>query len=245
MTLQDGLREGAEFLEEPFAEVWNRYQQLAQRHPGSHLKWIYATEQEWLERVDPTDKQQVENFYRTSTNLLFELLEGHATEGRQFRTKWWIDYALKQGATTACDFGCGIAQDSIAAAQAGLAATAVDLLGVVFEFAQHRVSAKGVSVEFIPSHSFIQTPPTFDVVTCFEVLQHVCDVDEVLSVLAQSVRSAGLLFVTTRFVGNYALALTQYEGLEDITLIEPWGFEIERSCELWPGKMARVFRKVG
>lgn len=243
VTLEDSFREACDFLAVPFALAWKKYRRLVRRYPAAHLVWTKETEREWLRKVNSSSYRDVEAFYAETNNLVFELIEYHSTGGKQRLTEDWIELTKQEGLEKVLDYGCGIGQDSIRATEEGLSAMGVDIVGRTLEFAMWRAARRGLDIEF-SSIETLPRPSMFDGVTCFEVLQHVTDQKSMLLHIARSLKVGGLLFVTARFVGNYALALVQYESIEIQPLVEKFGFELESTRDQWPGKQLYVFRRV-
>lgn len=249
-ALDAALREIAEYLRVDARALQAQYDDVAARHPDSHLKWTHVTAAEWdARRIDESDPKAVMDFYATTPNYIFELMEYHSTDAKQRLTQTAIAAMKAAGAVRVCDYGAGIAQDSIAAAKAGLQATAADIPGRTFDFAQWRAKRAAVDVRFVPIESETPLRETYDAITCFEVLQHVVSPPRTVRHLRESLAAGGRLLVTTRFKGNYSLALKHNEELEGafVDVVERAGFALQEKLHMWgQGERAKhllVFRR--
>jgi SAM-dependent methyltransferase len=93
------------------------------------------------------------------------------------------------------DVGCGTGQFVQAACQAGYRARGLDLSGAQLEVARRRF--RGIQVHAGRLHDYARTAPpgSFDVVTAFQVLEHVADPVAFLADLRRLLRAGGYLAI--------------------------------------------------
>ncbi len=95
------------------------------------------------------------------------------------------------------DAGCGTAYGSAMLKRAGAAkVTAVDISGTVIEVARQSVP-QGVSCEVADVSSLPYEDGTFDLIVCFETIEHVENPDAVLDELARVLTADGLLLISS------------------------------------------------
>jgi 2-polyprenyl-3-methyl-5-hydroxy-6-metoxy-1,4-benzoquinol methylase len=101
------------------------------------------------------------------------------------------------------DAGCGVGYGAGLLKQAGAAeVVAVDLSEAVIEVARGEVP-EGVICAVADLHTLDYPDDSFDLVVCFEVIEHVDEQDRVLDQLARVLRPDGLLLISSPNRGNY------------------------------------------
>ena len=104
-----------------------------------------------------------------------------------------------EGATV-LDVGCGGGLASEALARRGAQVTAIDASPDMLKTAQLHAAESGVDIDYQHTHAeSLATTHTeqFDLVTCFEMIEHVPDPQATLAALAALVRPGGHLIVST------------------------------------------------
>lgn len=158
----------------------------------------------------------------------------------------WIDNTVGLSGKKVVDIGCGggILAESMAAR--GAEVTGVDLsekaLGVarlhLYESGQ-TVSYRHISAEDIAQES----PASFDVVTCMEMLEHVPDPSSIVRACATLVRPGGWVFFSTinRNPKSFAFAIV---GAEYVLNLLPRGTHAYAKL-IRPSELARFCRSAG
>ena len=130
--------------------------------------------EEWTRTVEnPRDAASLARFYNQSDTELFELLEWHAADPIHYRTLVLRDFALRRPGRTYLDYGSGIGSDAIVFGEAGFTVTLADISDILLAFATYRCKRRGLAVQTIDLKKPDLPANTFDVVLCFDVLEHI------------------------------------------------------------------------
>jgi len=144
------------------------------------------------------------------------------------------------------DVGCGGGILSEALAASGANVTGIDLAPRVLEVARlhllesgHTVDYREISVEALAEES----PGTFDVITCMEMLEHVPDPASIIAACASLLKPGGRLFLSTlnRTPAAFALAIV---GAEYALKLLPRGTH-HYAQFIRPSELARSLRASG
>src|SRR5262249_8375129 len=186
------LHEAAEFLGIPVNEARDRLNGAGDRF-----------RHEWLETVaDARNHSALVRFFNQSDTELFELIEWHATDPIHSRTLVVRDEATRRPGRSYLDYGSGIGNDALVAGAAGFGVTLADISDCLLAFAAWRCRRRGFRVETVDlKHA---TPPegTFDLVVCFDVLEHIPDPLRVVRLLHRSMREHGVLVFHAPFADD-------------------------------------------
>jgi 2-polyprenyl-6-hydroxyphenyl methylase/3-demethylubiquinone-9 3-methyltransferase len=118
----------------------------------------------------------------------------------------------------AADIGCGGGLLAEAMAQAGAEVTAIDLAESVIRIAAGHARASGLKVDYrvLPVEDLAaETPATFDVVSCMEMLEHVPDPVSIVAACAALCKPGGHVYFSTlnRHPKAFAFAIVGAEYL--------------------------------
>jgi SAM-dependent methyltransferase len=187
----DLVHEAAEFLGIPVADAWQRLSGACDRF-----------REEWLRTVavaDPSDPATLTTFYNQSDTELFELIEWHATDRIHYRTLILRDFAAMRPGRRCLDYGSGIGNDALVMAAAGFEITLADISECLLAFAAWRCRRRGFAVRTIDLRR--ERPPSdaFDLVLCFDVLEHIPRPLDVVRNIRASLAEGGLLVVHAPF----------------------------------------------
>jgi SAM-dependent methyltransferase len=157
------VHEAAEYLGLSVAEAWDRV-----RGAGDRFR------HEWLTTVgDSADEHAITEFYNRSDTELWELIEWHATDPMHYRTIILRDLAVQKPGRSYLDYGSGIGSDAVVFAEAGFEVTVADVSDILLGFARFRCHKRGARVRAIDLKKESLPTNAFDVVVCFDVLEHI------------------------------------------------------------------------
>jgi len=181
--------EAAEFSGIPLDEGWRRLEGAGHRF-----------REEWLKTVGSRrDVEALVQFYNQSDTELFELIEWHATDPIHYRTLVIRDAALAQGCSGYLDYGSGIGNDALVLADAGFDVTVADISDVLLAFTAWRLKRRGHRVRTIDLKRESLPRDAFDLVTCFDVLEHIPQPVSVVRRIRAAMRMHGLLVLHAPF----------------------------------------------
>jgi SAM-dependent methyltransferase len=148
--------------------------------------------------IDPANARQVAAFYRDHFVEAYELANWHAgrTNGRpplHYAVAAWVASRLKL--RRALDFGSGIGTGSICLARAGCEVHSADIANELLRFVGYRLERRGHPAKLIDLTVSTPERDYYDIITCFDVLEHVPDQAAKLRELESYLKPDGLLFV--------------------------------------------------
>lgn len=155
---------------------------------------------EWHRLVtDPNDPDQVVRFYNESRSELFEQIAWHATDTIHHRSPVCAELASTLPGREFLDYGSGIGSNALVFGLAGFNVTLADVADPLRNFARWRCEQRGIPVRTIDLK--VQTPERdrYDVITCFDVLEHVPDPLAALARIRNALRPGGILFLYAPF----------------------------------------------
>lgn len=183
------VQEAAEYLGIPVAESWDRL-----RGAGDRFR------QEWIGTVgESANPEKLQAFYNQSDTELFELIEWHASDPIHYRTLILRDLALAQSGRAYLDYGSGIGSDAVAFAEAGFDVTLADISDILLGFAAFRCRRRGFSPRTIDLKTHTVPAHEFDVVACFDVLEHIPEPLPVVRTIRRALKPGGLLAIHAPF----------------------------------------------
>lgn len=146
----------------------------------------------------------------------------------------------------ALDVGCGGGILSESLARAGAEVTAIDLSPEVIEVARLHLLESALTVDYRllgVEALAAESPATFDLVSCMEMLEHVPDPRSVVEACARLLRPGGCLFVSTlnRTPAAFAAAIL---GAEHVLRLLPRGTH-HYAQFIRPSEMAAHLRAAG
>ncbi len=159
------------------------------------------------------------------------------------RLQYVADRVTLRGAKV-LDVGCGGGLLSEALAQAGADVTAIDLSPDLIKVAKLHGLESGVAVDYRvqPVEALaVESPGSFDAITCMEMLEHVPDPGAILQACATLLKPGGRLFVSTlnRTPAAFALAIV---GAEYVARLLPTGTHQYRDF-IKPSELAAWLRE--
>jgi 2-polyprenyl-3-methyl-5-hydroxy-6-metoxy-1,4-benzoquinol methylase len=156
--------------------------------------------EEWQRLVsDPNDPDQVVRFYNESRSELFEQIAWHASDVIHHRSPVCAELASTRPGREFLDYGSGIGSNALVFGLAGFNVTLADVADPLRNFARWRCEQRGIPVRTIDLKVQSLEPARYDVITCFDVLEHVPDPLAALAGIRTALRPGGVLFLYAPF----------------------------------------------
>ena len=151
---------------------------------------------------NPADEQSVVRFYNEAESELFELIGWHASDPIHYRTLIVRDLALGRSGRVHLDYGSGIGNDALVFAAAGFDVTLADISDCLLAFAAWRCRRRGYSVRTVDLKREHLPREAFDVVVCFDVLEHIPNPLKIVRTIRRSMRGEALLVFHAPFADD-------------------------------------------
>ncbi|GAI70672.1 unnamed protein product, partial [marine sediment metagenome] len=197
LTQYQNTTEANEFLgEEPIARDLAKFLHKTPAYIKRKMRDnpVLETAKRWREK-SPKTLDEVRQFYSETTEYLFELGQWNALD----TFKQIINYLPDVQGLKVLDFGGGIGSLSLLLQKRGADVDYLDLPGLVSDFARFRSNGR---ISFIDSLS--DKREIYDLIAAIDVFEHLPDLPEQLSMLAQALKTDGVLFFHNNF-GQLAL----------------------------------------
>jgi len=155
------------------------------------------TAEEWrTRRVDPTDRQAVEDFYDQSVAYLFELMKWHTLEDDNGPLAYVVAlrFAQQHGCRTYMDFGSGVGSGALLFARHGFQVTLSDISTTMLDFARARLARRGMGATFIDLKTERLPSQRYDIITAMDVWEHLVDPVATAREIAAALKPSGFLF---------------------------------------------------
>jgi 2-polyprenyl-3-methyl-5-hydroxy-6-metoxy-1,4-benzoquinol methylase len=170
--------------------IWERAGQLFADH------WHQS-------RVNSSSEQSVVAFYNSTDLEIVELMEWHASveTGRLEEPSYGpLNYLVTLEVAKACgwrrsylDFGSGIGSSAILFAKAGWDVTLADVSTPLLQFARQRLERRGLRATYVDLKTERLPSDRFDVVTCFDVIEHTVKPLDTLRQIRRALKPGGYL----------------------------------------------------
>jgi 2-polyprenyl-3-methyl-5-hydroxy-6-metoxy-1,4-benzoquinol methylase len=181
--------EAAEYLGLSLEDTLQRIEQSATDFPA-----------EWNRMVsDPSNPEQVIRFYNESEAELFEQIAWHASEPIHHRSIVCADLASTLPGRDFLDYGSGIGSNALIFGLAGFRVTLADVADPLRNFARWRLERRGIKVHTIDLKHETLESSRYDVITCFDVLEHVPVPLEAVRRIRDGLRVGGAFFLYAPF----------------------------------------------
>ncbi len=151
--------------------------------------------QDWKARQLRKDSPPVAvvEFYRTTKSYLFDLTTFNSDYPHTATLETLLSMAKRRGLTQVLDFGSGIGSVGIFFAQNGMDVSLADISEPLQKYVAWRFKVRGLKLKLIDLNCEELPRNTFEVVTAFDVLEHLAKPAETLRSLAASMRTGGLI----------------------------------------------------
>lgn|SRR3989344_4786912 len=242
-------QELAQYFNKTTKQIIEEYKSI--KTSPSKILWVKRSNDEWKKlKINQKSRKGVEKWFKTTKNYIFELMEVQSMPLRIKLNSQIITYCKSNNLKTILDFGCGVAENAIIAAENNFKVTIADLPSQTFNFAKWRIKKRKLNIKIIEIKSLKPLIKNYDAIVCLEVFQHLFNPLKTARHLFAHLNKGGLLFVTTRFNNpsylmtlkkNYRLEQTFNKDLEKI------GFNLKKKLYQWgkgnKAKYLYIFQK--
>jgi 2-polyprenyl-3-methyl-5-hydroxy-6-metoxy-1,4-benzoquinol methylase len=161
---------------------------------------------------------EVVEFYRTTKSYLFDLTTFNSEYPHTATLDAMVRMAKEQGFTRFLDFGSGIGSVGLYFAINGLDVTLADVSESLLDYASWRFNVRGLKVTIINLNRDQLPGNAFDLVTTFDVLEHLPNAAETLHRLAETLRVGGFLALNVEEADErFPQHITTYEEVLSAT----------------------------
>jgi len=142
---------------------------------------------------DRATAKEAEDFYRSADAYLFDLVDFNANYPYTAELEALLRICAQRQVKTALDFGSGIGSLGIVLASAGMQVTLADVSKPLLSFCEWRFAKRGIAASFIHIEDDRKLPSSyFDLVTSFDVMEHIAEPRNILRKIADTLKPAGL-----------------------------------------------------
>lgn len=151
-------------------------------------------------KVNPRTEKEIRNFYAMNSLYLFELTKGNASKERaDFQGKvlgCLFEFYPPDLFRRVLDFGAGVGSDLLKFLERGYEASFSDLPGITAEFIKYRLKMRNFTAKFIPIEDKLPNlMDEYDIIICFDVLEHVWDPIKTLNFLVDHLSTKGVIAI--------------------------------------------------
>ena len=206
---------------------------------------VESLAKEWREKVDPTVRKSVENFYNETQAEIYELMWWHVLSEDLSPLSYVtaLHFALREGCGRCLDFGAGVGSGSILFARHGLDVALADISSPLLVFSEWRFRLRKLGGEFFDLKTRGLPSESFDMVTAMDVFEHLADPVEAVEGLSNVLKPGGFLF------GRFSAELNEDRPMHVVQDFEPTFRRLRELgfIEVWQDKWLwgqQVFQKL-
>jgi len=156
---------------------------------------VYAKEWEGKYKNDPEARVK---FYDKSFTHIFFVMHNSAIRTENSSPLIYLyalDWAKRLNVRNHLDYGAGTGSGAMFFAREGIDTTVADISSRMLDFSKWRFERRGLSAEYLNLKQNKLPKKTFDLITCFHVLQHVEDPVATMRELRGALKENGILVV--------------------------------------------------
>jgi 2-polyprenyl-3-methyl-5-hydroxy-6-metoxy-1,4-benzoquinol methylase len=158
---------------------------------------------EEFKKIDITDEKSVDDYYRNNNYEIYDHFFWHLEGRRSFDKKLVEDIKNlnPSKSTEIIDYGCGGGQVAYMLAQEGYQVTVIEKNKKELDFISYRFKKHKLKVKIVPLPIHEQFKNKFDIVLCFDVLEHIPDkeFESTINRIKSLKRADGKVFATVSF----------------------------------------------
>lgn len=153
---------------------------------------------EWRKmKVNPRDANSVISFYNNTKIEIFELMDWHINrfDTGPLNYVCALEIAKERNAKKYLDYGSGIGSGIILFSKNGFEVTSADISDPLQDFIKYRSKKRNINVEFINLKQQKLKKDYYEVITCFDVLEHLVKPTKTIKELREALKEGGILIL--------------------------------------------------
>jgi len=202
VVYKQSLKEDKEDREEMIQDLME-FEKLSREEILSNFLHRHELRKEEISKYDFNDPKQVWEYYVNNNYEIYDQLEWHFKGRRSFDKKMLaeIKQAYPDRGTEILDFGCGAGQMAYMLAKEKYIVTTCDPSNKANEFISYRFHKHKLKVKKLPMPIHQDFKNKFDIILCFDVLEHIPDedFDKTIELLKRLKKPGGKVLSTVSF----------------------------------------------
>lgn len=158
--------------------------------------------EEWRNmNINEANEVSIKSFYNNTQLEIFELMNWHVNKLNTGPLNYVcaMEIAKELEIKEYLDYGSGIGSGAILFAKNGFNVACADISEPLAKFIKYRFDKRNLRVNFIDLRISALSKNTYDMITCFDVLEHVFNPGALLKQLRNALRENGILIVNNLF----------------------------------------------
>ena len=202
MIYKKQLKEDRDDREEMITDLME-FEKISREEALNRFFHRFELRNEEMKKIDFNDPKQVNDYYINNNFEIYDHLEWHFKERRTFDKKLLED--IKQNfpdrGTEILDFGCNAGQMAYMLAKEKYIISVCDPNKKANDFISYRFQKHRLKVKKIPIPIHPEFKNQFDVILCFDVLEHIPDseFDKTIDLLKKMKKPNGKIFASVSF----------------------------------------------
>jgi 2-polyprenyl-3-methyl-5-hydroxy-6-metoxy-1,4-benzoquinol methylase len=137
------------------------------------------------------------SFYNNTNLEIFELMDWHTNRYYKGPLNYVcaMDIAKKRGFKKYLDYGSGVGSGAIVFLSNGFYVTCADVAKPLIDYVKYRIKKRGLEAKFVDLRNEKLEKDAFEIITCFDVLEHSPSPGLILKELRKALKDNGLLFI--------------------------------------------------
>lgn len=154
--------------------------------------------EEWVNmNINKKDRNSVIHFYNNTKMEILELMNFHINRFEKGPVNYVcaMEMAKKLGLRKYLDYGSGIGSGAIIFLKNGFDVTCADISQPLLSFIEYRLRKRNLKARLLDLKMQQLDKETYDIITCFEVLEHSTDPLNMLKDLRKALKTEGILIL--------------------------------------------------